>query len=129
MTLDGVLCRVRPLLLTIANGVTFGAGIPIAPLAQVDDGAFDVIVVERGRWRALGLLRSLMAGEHLRSFAVSHHRVRQLRLATEIAWASSEEILVEADGELVGVLPIEVRVEHQALAVHVGSRPACGSVR
>ena len=69
------------LLMAVANGTTFGKGMRFAPNAVVDDGLFDVGVVEEVT--GLKLLRKLpkvYAGSHLGLKEVRFQRARSVRL-------------------------------------------------
>ncbi len=69
------------LLMAVANGTTFGKGMRFAPNAVVDDGLFDVGVVEAVA--GLKLLRKLpkvYAGNHLGLKEVHFQRARSVRL-------------------------------------------------
>lgn len=66
-------------LVAVANGRAFGHGMLIAPDAQVDDGLFDVILVEAmGVPTALRALPSLYDGSHLKRADVHHARAREV---------------------------------------------------
>ncbi len=98
----------RTLALTNAafgNGRFFGAGMQVAPAAELDDGLLDVTL-----WSGFGLLafiqkrRSLYDGSHVRERGAQVLKIRR-------AIASSEApLLVELDGESVGRLPLQVEV-------------------
>lgn len=53
-------------LVAVANGTTFGHGMRVAPTAQVNDGLFDIVLVEAmSRLQALSALRKSFSGTHL----------------------------------------------------------------
>lgn len=84
----------------VANGQFFGGGMRIAPEARVDDGLFDVVVVEA--MPRLSLLRGMPAlyrGRHL-----GRHRVQFVR-ARRVDTEADGEVLIDADGEQPGRLP------------------------
>lgn len=94
----------------IANGQFFGAGMRIAPEARVDDGLFDVVIVDD--MPKLTLLRGLPAlyrGRHLGRSAVEF--VRAARVEAD----ADAEVLIDADGEQPGRLPAVFRVLPGAL--------------
>jgi diacylglycerol kinase (ATP) len=85
----------RAYLVAVANGTTFGHGMRIAPDAQVDDGLFDVVLIEgMNRVRAIAALRRLYDASHL-----THPRVR-IRRGQHVHIASpARPIGIDLDGE------------------------------
>jgi len=71
-------------LVAIANGQYFGRGMWIAPKALINDGMFDVIVVEgMSRLRILLALKSVYNGTHLERKDVKHTRAVSVRVSSE----------------------------------------------
>ncbi|NWF69643.1 MAG: diacylglycerol kinase family lipid kinase [Chloroflexi bacterium] len=71
----------RAFILTVANGTTFAHGMKIAPNAQIDDGQFDIILVEHmSRPRILTALRMVYDGSHLRHPKVKAARAKQVQI-------------------------------------------------
>ena len=65
----------------ICNGRTFGGGMNIAPMAKLDDGLLEVIVVQtKSRWRLVRRLTTVYAGTHLLEPGVDHFACRELEL-------------------------------------------------
>jgi len=84
-------------LLAIANGNYFGGGMKIAPHAQLDDGLFDVIILEElNRFELLTNNPKVYYGGHLK-----HKKVKSLR-AKSIKIHSNEVLRIETDGEPIG---------------------------
>jgi len=74
----------RCYLVAIANGQYFGRGMWIAPRAFINDGMFDVIVVEgMSRLRILLALKSVYSGTHLEREDVKHTRAASVRVGSE----------------------------------------------
>jgi len=101
----------RALNLTVANGATFGSGLPIAPGASLRDGVLDqVIVGDVGFWGALHAFLKLMRGTHLELASVRQTGGRTVEIEIDGA------IAIEADGYmLAGKGPIRVEVLPGAL--------------
>jgi diacylglycerol kinase (ATP) len=95
------------------NGEFFGGGMRIAPKASVVDGAFDLIVVEARRSRALSLFPRMKRGLHLTDPAVRRVVTPWFRLETETPWP------VEIDGDHVGTTPLEGRILPAAVDLRV----------
>ncbi len=85
----------RCYLLAVANGRYFGRGMWVAPHARIDDGAFDVVLVEgMPRRRILLALRTVFSGKHLRRKDVHFCRAASVRVRSE-----DGPLWLEFDGE------------------------------
>ncbi len=86
------------MLCTIANGQVIGGGIPIMPAAIVNDGLFDILVVDPlPRWKIPLYLPAILGGTLMNKKISHHYRATRCTL-------SSPGMRVNVDGE---VLPIE----------------------
>jgi diacylglycerol kinase (ATP) len=92
------------------NGRFFGAGMQVAPAAQLDDGEFDVTIWSGFTWMDFIRKRhTLYDGSHVREPGAQVLRCRR-------AIATSEStVLLEVDGESVGRLPAQLDVLAGAL--------------
>lgn len=112
ITFDGETFESDAMLCAVANARFYGGGMQIAPNAKVDDGLIDVVVV--GGVSKLEFLRQfprVFKGTHL-----SHPAVRSFR-GKSVLIGSNEPIPVLADGEIVGLTPVEFKVVPGALRV------------
>jgi diacylglycerol kinase (ATP) len=99
-------------LVAVANGPTYGGGIPIAPDAQWDDAQLDVCFVRAaGVIRLCRLLREALRAKHVFLSEVKFARADRVRIET----TNPKEIY--ADGELVGRTPAEFSVLPRALRI------------
>lgn len=96
------------------NGRFFGAGMQVAPAAQLDDGELDVTI-----WSGFSLMdfirkrHTLYDGSHVREPGAQVLRCRR-------AIASSETtVLLELDGESAGRLPVQLEVLAGAVKLKV----------
>jgi YegS/Rv2252/BmrU family lipid kinase len=96
------------------NGRFFGAGMQVAPAAQLDDGELDVTI-----WSGFGLMdfirkrHTLYDGSHVREPGTQVLRTRR-------AIATSEStVLLEVDGESAGRLPAQLNVLAGAVRLKV----------
>ncbi len=102
----------RAFVLFFAIGRYCGSGMNVAPRAKVDDGLFDVTLVqELSRWEVLKSLRKLFDGTLL-----DHPKVLALREAEGAVEAATTQP-VEADGELIGHAPVRFSILPRALRV------------
>jgi YegS/Rv2252/BmrU family lipid kinase len=87
-----------------ANSRAFGGGMYLAPDAALDDGLFDVVLIERvAKLRYLWNLPKAFRGAHVRLA-----NVRVLR-AAEVRIAAARPFTMYADGDPIGELPVRVR--------------------
>ena len=96
------------------NGRYFGAGMQVAPAAQLDDGELDVTI-----WSGFGVMdfmrkrHTLYDGSHVREPGTQVLRTRR-------AIATSEStVLLELDGESAGRLPVQLEVLAGAVKLKV----------
>jgi diacylglycerol kinase (ATP) len=89
----------------IANGKYYGHGLCIAPTAKVNDGMFEIFACGDASVMDF-LLQSipLKNGKRLNHPKVSYYYSDQIELT------SDEHCLIEADGELLGILPARVEM-------------------
>jgi len=98
------------LVLIVAGGRYFGAGIHCAPMAAVDDGLLEVITLGNFSTREIPRqLSNFIRGEYFDHPKVTH------RSAKSIEASAGEKVFLELDGELVGSLPFTISILPQAL--------------
>lgn len=111
---DGELVFEGPVVLgAAANGRSFGGGMQVAPRAEIDDGALDVVIVPQ--LPIATLLRKLpmiYRGSHLDDPAVCFRRGSVVE-----ADAAPGRVRLELDGEPLGRLPASFEVLPGALRV------------
>jgi diacylglycerol kinase (ATP) len=91
--------------LAVANGKYFGSGIGIAPDAMPDDGVFSCFIAGN-----VSVLDFILQQGRLRSGKRARHDAIEYREATTLSLHSSSDAKIEADGELVGNLPVRIDV-------------------
>jgi len=98
----------------VANGNYFAERMRIAPHASLDDGLLDVVTVgEVDRIEILKIWPTLYRGSH-----VGHPKIRASKTTT-VAIESNEQLLVEADGDILGEIPASFWVIPSALTIVV----------
>lgn len=109
--------RLDAYMIAICNGRYFGGGMHVAPMAQPDDGRFDVISMDApGRLAFAAFSRVIFRGEHLGGPHVRHFACDRIALDLSNERARSV-FLLDVDGEPLGGLPIEVDLVRNALRV------------
>ena len=87
----------RVLSVIIANGSYFGGGMKVAPDAELGDQLFDVLTIgDIGKVELIQAFPRVYRGTH-----ITHPKVTVERAAT-ITLSSSERLLLQADGEIIG---------------------------
>ena len=100
-----------------ANSKAYGGGMYLAPDASLHDGLLDIVTIaELSRLRFLTLLPTVCRGAHVRLSAVRVARARTLHVQAD------RPIVMYADGDPIGELPVTVRVAASAVRVLVPSR-------
>jgi YegS/Rv2252/BmrU family lipid kinase len=98
----------------VANGRIFGKGMKIAPEAKLDDGLFDFVCIKgmkfmefcRHGWK-------IFLGTHLTHPKISLMRGRKIEAVPE----ENETVLIELDGEQLGMLPAKFEIVPRSLLI------------
>ena len=86
----------------------------LVPDAELDDGYFSVLILEEVNLAELAHVLTLaMRGEHLKHDKVKYFKSRELYVS------SFEEVQLNLDGELGGVLPAHFKNLQQAIKVRI----------
>jgi diacylglycerol kinase (ATP) len=118
LQLDDQVMSISSTLVVVANARFFAGGMMICPDADLTDGLLDVCLAgDLTRMEALTLLPRLFYGGHVHHPKVSFHKVSRVRID------ASQGLEVQLDGEVIGALPAEFRVDRRALRV-AGWEPA-----
>lgn len=96
----------------VANGRYFAGGMFVAPMADPDDGKFELIIIKNTtRRKFLRSLPLVYKGKHIYIEEVDHFSGQILDLR------SDADVMIEMDGELVGKLPARFEVKPGALEI------------
>ncbi|MGV8884326.1 MAG: diacylglycerol/lipid kinase family protein [Microbacteriaceae bacterium] len=111
LTLDGRDASTDAALISVGNNVSLGGGMKVTPNALLDDGLFDVLVVQPlSRTAFLRVFPRVFRGEHLSDPRVAIHRAARVVI-------DAPGVVAYADGERVGPLPIDIEIVPGALRV------------
>ena len=92
---NGEIRHKRALICSIANGRYIGGGIAICKDASVEDGLFDIVLLDdTPRWRLIGYLPGLLMGKVLSFDITHHHRCSSITL-------KSAGMKINVDGEIM----------------------------
>ena len=108
----------RVMQVALGNGAYHGGGMNVCPLASLESGYIDVTVIsETGFFDFLRSIPLLYSGNILSHPNCGHYRVKS------VAATSSDQVLVEVDGEAIGRLPCSAWVLPGVLSI-AGTRIA-----
>ena len=93
----------------VANGQFFGGGMNIAPRASTSDGLFDVQVFSGPKRLAFSVMPRVLRGTHLT------HRAVHRYVGESVTVRGDADLAVEADGEVIGIGPVDVRIIPSAI--------------
>lgn len=100
--------------IAVANGRYFGGGLKIAPYANIDDGALDLVLLDNVPFpHLLRDVRAIYAGNHSDLSYLHHVRARSVTLRP----CSSRPVFLDIDGEGLGRLPATLEVIPAALQI------------
>jgi YegS/Rv2252/BmrU family lipid kinase len=110
LVLDGEPRSLRGYSVVVANSKAYGGGMFIAPDAEFDDGAFDVVLVgEVAKLRYLANLPKVFKGTHVADPDVTVLRAREVEIAADRPFE------LYADGDYLADLPAHVRLLPRAV--------------
>lgn len=114
LTIDGIREDKRALSVIVNNGYSFAGGMHLTPDADLSDGLLDTIVV--GDLGKMELVQGLPRA--YKGTLASHPKVSVYK-AAHVEVASSERMLLQVDGELLGEAPARFWVLPHALRIAV----------
>ncbi len=121
--IDGDTVHKGPLLLTtVANGAYCGGGVKSNPLASVQDGKMDILVVKNLTRRGIiGMMSKYIKGIHLEEErmkeTIKNYKGKTLRITPE-----GGRVMVCTDGEITEAGTMEFRVEEKAFRAIVPAK-------
>ena len=109
---DNLVCEGKITTAIIGNGCYFGGGMKIAPESRMDDGLFDVVILEGlSKIDLLLNLPGVYKGKHM-----GNPKIIFLR-GNNISVTSPEEPLLNLDGEQPGRAPVEIELLPGAIKI------------
>lgn len=107
---DEVHLESKAMLIAVSNGKSYGGGMMISPMSDLQDGYLDVMILGPvSRFEFLRVFPKVYSGSHINHPAVKFLKAKNV--------AISANAVAYADGERVGDLPIEVSIVEKCLRV------------
>jgi YegS/Rv2252/BmrU family lipid kinase len=106
--------------IAICNGRFFGSGMKVAPMAELDDGLFEVVSLGAASKLRFAIESSsrIYTGEHIGKEGVRHFRCDKVTIEL-LNKDVSDRFLLDVDGEPLGRMPLSIEVMPGALDVLV----------
>ncbi len=104
--------------LAVCNGRFFGSGMKVAPMAELDDGVFEVVSLGAASKLRFAIESStrIYTGDHIGKEGVQHFRCDRITVALENEHIA-DRFLLDVDGEPLGRLPMTIELIPGALEV------------
>lgn len=103
LEVDGEIIEKKVMLCAIANARTYGGGMKVAPLAELNDGLLDVVLVgEVSVFEFLRQFPKVFSGSHLGHPAISLHKGRHVSLKAD------RSLPLGIDGDVIKRSEVEV---------------------
>lgn len=97
MNIDGMKKKKNITLVAVANGKYYGGGMKIAPMADIEDGDFQVCVVDKvSKLKLMGVFPKIFSGKHVHCDEVGLYKGRQVNIN------SQESLSINLDGDIIG---------------------------
>lgn len=105
LTLDKEVIKENFIFIIGCNTIHTGKAMKMAPLAQLNDGKIDLIIVRKtSRINLLKLFPKLFSGDHIKSPLVEYRQVQNFSISLE----ETNDLTI--DGEIIGMTPLNVQM-------------------
>ena len=105
LTLDKEVIKENFIFIIGCNTIHTGKAMKMAPLAQLNDGKIDLIIVRKtSRINLLKLFPKLFSGDHIKSPLVEYRQVENFSISLE----ETNDLTI--DGEIIGTTPLDVQM-------------------
>ena len=105
LTLDKEVIKENFIFIIGCNTIHTGKAMKMAPLAQLNDGKIDLIIVRKtSRINLLKLFPKLFSGDHIKSPLVEYRQVKNFSISLE----ETNDLTI--DGEIIGTTPLNVQM-------------------
>lgn len=92
-----------------------GKGMMMAPMAQLNDGKFDVLLVEAcSVWKLLGLFPKIFKGKHIGADVLTYLQTTRFEISCE-----EKKLATNIDGEIKGATPLKFVVHRDKIRAYI----------
>ncbi|MBB6218071.1 YegS/Rv2252/BmrU family lipid kinase [Anaerosolibacter carboniphilus] len=114
LEIDGIQIKRQIMLVAVANGRYYGGGMKIAPQAEIEDGYFDICIINRiSKGKLLRLFPTIFSGEHMKIKEVELIRGKIIKIS------GIERLMLNVDGDIVGEAPVSIEIYRGGIEVFV----------
>lgn len=114
IVVDGVEYNREILLATLCNGTYFGGGMKLSPYSVIDDGEFELMILNKSsKMKTISLFKTIYEAKHMDDPLVECIKGKKFEFYVE------KEVSYHAEGEIVGVTDILAEVLPKALRLIV----------
>jgi len=105
ITIDNITIKDRLNSIIVANGKYFGGGMKIAPMAEMNDGYFDIIIIGNiSKFDFLINFPKIYKGDHMSHPKLMHYKGKEIRVNAK------QKALIEVDGEQPGIIEAKFNI-------------------
>lgn len=99
LIIDDIIIDRNLMLLAVGNGVCYGGGLSILPMAKIDDGYFHIAIVKDiSNFKLLLLFPSIFKGQHLK-----YTKYVEIHKGKKVVYKNKEKMKINIDGEIVDI--------------------------
>ncbi|SHI91861.1 diacylglycerol/lipid kinase family protein [Lutispora thermophila] len=114
ITIDDITINEKLNSIIIANGKYFGGGMKIAPMADMSDGYFDIIIIGNiSKFDFLLNFPKIYKGTHMNHPKLLHYKGKKIKINAK------QKALIEVDGEQPGVIEANINILPNKLKILV----------
>jgi YegS/Rv2252/BmrU family lipid kinase len=100
--------------IVVSNSKNYGGEYQITDKASTTDGFLDLVVIDRKNWwKITRIVSSIASGKSNKFLRGEYYQIKEAHIY------SRHKMGVQVDGELIGVLPVNVKIAPKALSVMV----------
>jgi len=98
----------------VSNSKNYGGEYQIADKASTTDGLLDLVIIDRKNWwKIIRIIASIASGKLNKFLKGEYYQIKEAHIY------SRHKMSVQVDGELIGTLPVNVKIAPKALSVMV----------
>lgn len=110
--IDDLELRRETIMIAVGNGKYIGGGMMVTPNAEIDDGLFEICIVNKlSKPKLIALFPSIFKGEHIHiKPTVEMYTGKKIQIN-----CIEDRLLINADGNIIGMTPAEIKITGKKL--------------